>query len=101
MMLRGGAYGLSLADLEAAPHGIDLGPLEPRLPEALRTASGKVELGAGADRRGRRAPARVAPDGAATAAWSSSAGAHLRSNNSWMNKLGRSSPPGPTAARRS
>jgi anaerobic selenocysteine-containing dehydrogenase len=44
LMLRGGAYGLSLADLRAAPHGIDLGALEPRLPEALRTPSGKVEL---------------------------------------------------------
>ena len=44
MMLRGGPYDLSLADLEAAPHGIDLGPLEPRLPEILRTPSGKVEL---------------------------------------------------------
>ena len=28
---------LTLADLEAAPHGIDLGPLEPRVPEVLRT----------------------------------------------------------------
>jgi anaerobic selenocysteine-containing dehydrogenase len=44
MMLRGGAYGLSLADLEAAPHGIDLGALEPRLPRALKTPSGRVEL---------------------------------------------------------
>ena len=30
--------------LEAAPHGIDLGPLEPRIPEVLRTPSGKIEL---------------------------------------------------------
>ena len=30
--------------LEAAPHGVDLGALEPRLPEVLRTASGKIEL---------------------------------------------------------
>jgi anaerobic selenocysteine-containing dehydrogenase len=36
--------GLSLATLEANPHGVDLGPLQPRLPNALRTASGKVEL---------------------------------------------------------
>lgn len=32
--------GLSLARLRAHPHGIDLGPLEPRLPEILRTLSG-------------------------------------------------------------
>jgi anaerobic selenocysteine-containing dehydrogenase len=37
--------GLTLARLEAQPHGIDLGPLEPRLPGALRTPSGTVELG--------------------------------------------------------
>jgi anaerobic selenocysteine-containing dehydrogenase len=36
--------GLSLALLEAHPHGIDFGPLEPRLPDALATESGKVEL---------------------------------------------------------
>ncbi len=28
----------------ANPHGIDLGPLEPRLPDALRTPSGMIEL---------------------------------------------------------
>ena len=52
-MLRIGPYGdqfggdpdgLTLDALEAAPHGIDLGPLEPRLPEVLRTPSGKIEL---------------------------------------------------------
>jgi anaerobic selenocysteine-containing dehydrogenase len=44
LRLRGGPYDLGLADLEAAPHGIDLGPLQPRMPEALRTPSGKIEL---------------------------------------------------------
>ncbi|WP_214410036.1 molybdopterin-dependent oxidoreductase [Sphaerisporangium fuscum] len=43
-MLRLGPYGLSLADLRANPHGLDLGPHEPRLPELLNTASGRVEL---------------------------------------------------------
>ena len=51
-MLRSGPYGdgfgsdpgLTLDLLEQTPHGIDLGPLQPRLPEVLRTASGKVEL---------------------------------------------------------
>jgi anaerobic selenocysteine-containing dehydrogenase len=36
--------GLSLARLRANPHGLDLGPLEPRLPGVLNTPSGKVEL---------------------------------------------------------
>jgi anaerobic selenocysteine-containing dehydrogenase len=44
IMLRGGPYDLTLADLEAAPHGVDLGALRPRLPEILTTASGRVEL---------------------------------------------------------
>lgn len=46
---RGDAFGgqpdgLSLAMLEAHPHGIDFGPLGPRLPDALATESGLVEL---------------------------------------------------------
>ena len=36
--------GLTLEKLEASPHGIDLGPMRPRLPEVLRTPSGKIEL---------------------------------------------------------
>jgi hypothetical protein len=48
-MLRVGPYGdgfgsdpegLTLAVLEQNPHGIDLGPLMPRIPEMLRTPSG-------------------------------------------------------------
>lgn len=44
LMLRTGPYGLTLDDLLANPHGVDLGPLEPRVPEVLRTPSGKIEL---------------------------------------------------------
>ena len=53
LMLRTGPYGnafgarpdgLTLARLEAEPHGIDFGALEPRVPEVLRTPSGKIEL---------------------------------------------------------
>src|SRR5690606_32148626 len=50
LMLRLGPYGewnggaLNLATLLDNPHGVDLGPLTPRLPEALRTASGRVDL---------------------------------------------------------
>lgn len=36
--------GLSFAKVKAADHGIDLGPLFERLPQALGTPSGKVEL---------------------------------------------------------
>jgi anaerobic selenocysteine-containing dehydrogenase len=44
LMLRGGPYDLTLADLEAAPHGVDLGPLRPRMPEVLSTPSRTIDL---------------------------------------------------------
>ena len=51
--LRSGPYGdqfgrkpqgLNLAKVRAAPGGIDLGELQPRIPELLRTPSGRIEL---------------------------------------------------------
>jgi anaerobic selenocysteine-containing dehydrogenase len=36
--------GLTLQRLRESPHGIDLGPLEPRFPDDLCTPSGRVEL---------------------------------------------------------
>jgi anaerobic selenocysteine-containing dehydrogenase len=36
--------GFTLATMKQHPHGIDMGPLEPRLGEMLRTPSGKIEL---------------------------------------------------------
>ena len=36
--------GYTLDGIKAIPHGIDLGPLVPRLREVLNTASGKIEL---------------------------------------------------------
>jgi anaerobic selenocysteine-containing dehydrogenase len=53
LMLRTGPYGdgfgtdpdgLTLDRLIANPHGIDYGALEPRMPDALRTPSGMIEL---------------------------------------------------------
>ena len=52
-MLRTGPYGdgfgarpggLTFDLVAARPHGVDLGPLEPRLPDVLRTPSGRIEL---------------------------------------------------------
>jgi anaerobic selenocysteine-containing dehydrogenase len=92
--LRSGPYGdqfgarpggLTLAKLRAAPSGIDLGPMQQRLPEALRTVSGKVEL----------APQMLVADLARVSADLDAAPAdlviigrrQLRSNNSWMHNL--------------
>ena len=94
MMLRLGPFGdafggkpdgLTLQRLKDNPHGIDLGPLTPRIPEVLRTASGKVEL----------APGPVLADvprlheslGCATDGFLLIGRRHLRSNNSWMHNL--------------
>ena len=82
---RGEAPGLSLDLLEQHPHGIDLGPLKPRLPGMLRTASGKVELAP---------PAILADLERLEGAMATDAGGmvligrrQLRSNNSWMHNL--------------
>lgn len=94
MMLRIGPYGdafgakpdgLTMARLKASPHGIDLGPLRPRIPEILRTPSGRIEL----------APEPIAADVARLRdALGRTAGGflligrrHLRSNNSWMHNV--------------
>ena len=95
LMLRAGPYGdafgadpegLSLDVLEQHPHGIDLGPLEPRVPDVLRTPSGKVELMPEpivADvERLRGALARERNGGMVLIGRR-----QLRSNNSWMHNL--------------
>ncbi|HEY1592048.1 MAG TPA: molybdopterin-dependent oxidoreductase [Solirubrobacteraceae bacterium] len=86
LMLRAGPYRLSLAELEANPHGIDLGPLKPRLPGALRTASGTIELApelivADVDRL-RSSLERPRNGGMVLVGRR-----QLRSNNSWMHNL--------------
>lgn len=80
-----GGEGLTLERLLAHPHGIDLGPLRPRLPGVLGTRSGRIELlpdpitaelprlrAALADR-----PATLVLVGRR----------HLRSNNSWLHNV--------------
>jgi anaerobic selenocysteine-containing dehydrogenase len=95
LFLRAGPYGdafgaepdgLTLAALEEAPHGIDLGPLEPRIPEVLRTASGRVELAPEpilADVERLRTSLTAKRNGAMVLIGRR----QLRSNNSWMHNL--------------
>ncbi|HEY0503729.1 MAG TPA: molybdopterin-dependent oxidoreductase [Lysobacter sp.] len=96
--LRSGPYGaqqghpaqLSLQALQDAPHGVDLGPLRPQLPQRL----------AHADKRIRCAPPELLAELARfaehlRASSTSNAGLqligrrHLRSNNSWMHNYQR------------
>jgi len=96
LMIRSGPYGdqfgdrpggLSLSQLLERPHGVDLGPLEPRLDEVLRTTSGTIEVD----------HAAVRSDAAELAASLDSptelgdmvliGRRHVRSNNSWMHNL--------------
>jgi anaerobic selenocysteine-containing dehydrogenase len=95
LMIRTGPYGdgfgsdpsgLSLSVLEEAPHGVDLGPLQPRIPEVLRTASGQIELAPESivedvarlrDSLARRRNGEMVLVGRRD----------LRSNNSWMHNL--------------
>jgi anaerobic selenocysteine-containing dehydrogenase len=84
-LLRCGPYGLTLDDLVAATHGIDLGPLEPRLPELVCTASGKVELAPPqlvADVRRLRERLSVPPADLVLIGRR-----QLRSNNSWLHNV--------------
>ena len=93
-LLRSGPYGdafgedpegLTLSVLEDNPHGVDLGPLQPRIPEVLRTPSGKVEL----------APPELVADVPRLRDALRRSNGHmvlvgrrqLRSNNSWMHNL--------------
>ena len=94
MMLRLGPFGdafgtkpdgLNLQRLKDHPHGIDLGPLRPRIPEVLRTPSGTVELAPQpilADIPRLLKSLDSVPDGLLLIGRR-----HLRSNNSWMHNL--------------
>ena len=94
LALRSGPYGdgfgrrpdgLSLARIENLPGGIDLGPLQPRVPEALRTPSGKIELAPPqllADLPRALADLRAAAPGLVVIGRRD-----MRSNNSWMHNL--------------
>lgn len=95
IMVRTGPYGdgfgadpdgLTLAVLEANPHGVDLGALEPgRVPENLRTPDGKIDL---------TPPALVADLDRLVASLEERRDGlvlvgrrHVRSNNSWMHNI--------------
>lgn len=76
---------MSVAALKRNPHGIDYGAMVPRVPEALRTPSGKIELAPAplmADLPRLRDSLRADPDAMLLVGRR-----HLRSNNSWMHNI--------------
>ena len=84
--LRNGPYALTVEQLLDNPHGVDLGPLEPRIPDVLQTADRLIDL----------CPAPIAADVPRLSATLDRTAAdglvlvgrrHLRSNNSWMHNL--------------
>lgn len=94
LLLRSGPYGdgfgddpdgLRLTHLENAPEGVDLGPLQPRLPDVLTTTSGRIEL----------APPVLLDDLERLAGWVEEpipdvvlvGRRHLRTNNSWSHNV--------------
>ena len=89
MGLARGDSGLDIAALEDAPHGLDLGPLQPSLLTRLQTASGNIEC----------APAPLMAELARFASRDMGDAAskqlrligrrHVRSNNSWMHNSPR------------
>jgi anaerobic selenocysteine-containing dehydrogenase len=85
IMVRSGPYGITLADLEAAPHGIDFGPLRSRIPDVLATPSGKIELAPPAITVD--VPRLVAELDAAPSEFVLIGRRQLSSNNSWMHNL--------------
>jgi len=86
--LKRGNSGLTIEDLENAPHGLDLGPLRPTLLTRLETVSGKIEC----------APTLLMTELAVFAAATPHSDANalhligrrdVRSNNSWMHNAPR------------
>lgn len=93
MMLRAGPYGdgftddegLNLARVKAAEHGIDLGPLQPRLPALLQTENQRLNI----------APPLIVGDVQRLLAARDSAGdglrligrRHIRDMNSWLHNI--------------
>jgi anaerobic selenocysteine-containing dehydrogenase len=91
-MLRKGPYGktMRLQRLKDAPHGIDLGPLSPCLPERLFTANKRIDLipaviTADLERLRRSLDSDRSSDGRLLLIGRR----HIRSNNSWMHNYHR------------
>jgi anaerobic selenocysteine-containing dehydrogenase len=84
----GSAHALTLAKLQAHPSGIDLGPLQPQLPDRLQTPDKTIHCAtpaALADLQRLRAEFSAGDSGALRLIGRR----HVRSNNSWMHNYHR------------
>ncbi len=96
VMLRTGPYGdafgarpdgLTMDILQANPHGVDLGALQPRMPDILRTPTGMIDLAPpplleDLDRLRAELQKPIDPNALLLIGRR-----HLRSNNSWMHNI--------------
>jgi anaerobic selenocysteine-containing dehydrogenase len=88
--LRSSPAGLTLQEVIEAPHGIDLGPLTPRLPEVLRTPSGRIEFAPPVlieTLATASSALSVATPGSEVGSYLLVGRRQLRSNNSWMKEI--------------
>lgn len=84
--LKAGGSGIDIAALEAAPHGLDLGPLEPSLLQRLQTEDGRIQC---APPLLLDALAALRAEPVEHAGLRLIGRRHVRSNNSWMHNAPR------------
>jgi anaerobic selenocysteine-containing dehydrogenase len=87
--LRPFASGLTLKRLEKNPHGLDLGPLEPCLPERLRTRERRIELAPHPFVDDVQRLTRELDESSTSASLLLIGRRQMRSNNSWMHNYRR------------
>ena len=81
------ADGLSIGKIASHPHGIDLGPLAPRLPELLSTPSARIELAPPAILSAFERLGEALSEGDSSSVLLVGR-RDIRSNNSWMHNIG-------------
>ena len=90
LLLRVGPYHLTLARLRAAPHGVDLGPLQPgRVAACIATADGRIDIAPEDFLREARDRLCAEVDRGVTDGLVLIGRRQLRSNNSWMHNSPR------------